>query len=115
MRYVKHYTIIIKVTFLCTDLYNEGRYGTGNMIELFYVVTDNIPAYLYDVVNVNINDTDDRTETKQTLILPWLTGCIPSQHPSDLLIVNDNSKRTKNNENICTTIQPMGNLYSDVQ
>jgi hypothetical protein len=66
--------ITVNISFGCNDLYKKSDYGTGNFIAFLYGIR--LTAHVYGNVGVNFT-CYDAEETKDFLILPWLTGWFP--------------------------------------
>jgi hypothetical protein len=70
------FPIMVKVTFGCKDLYENGRLGTGNYILLFYGIR--LVARIHGDVDVSFI-CYDAEEVKSSLVTPWLMGIFPGR------------------------------------
>jgi hypothetical protein len=63
--------ILYNISFSCDENFRASGYGTGNVISALYGLR--LAAQVYD--NVELHFTcDDAETTKESLVLPWLTG-----------------------------------------
>jgi hypothetical protein len=100
--------IFVNISFGCNDLYTKSVYGTGNFIALLYGIR--LTAHVYGNVGVNFTCYDTE-ETKNYLILPWLTGWFPPRPPSQ------NSSIPISIQEACGnySTQPISYLYREIQ
>jgi hypothetical protein len=71
--------ILIKITFGCMETFHHAGAGTGSYLSLFYATR--LAAQVYSNVAF-IFTCPDAQETKQDLILPWITGSFPPRSSS---------------------------------
>jgi hypothetical protein len=68
--------IQFRITFGCQELFENSCCGTGNFLGLFYGMR--LAAHIYHNVEVQFT-CHDAEQTRNQLILPWLTGVFPAR------------------------------------
>jgi hypothetical protein len=69
-------SIIFKINFGCQELFEKSFCGTGNFLALLYGIR--MAAHVYQDVEVHFT-CHDAEQTRNHLILPWLTGVYPAR------------------------------------
>ena len=100
--------ITANLSFSCKELYEKSELGSGNFIALFYGIR--MAAHVYGNVDLFIV-CDDANDTKNDLILPWITGYFPAR-PMDL-----NSSIPITVKEACGSYvnQPLAYMYNEIQ
>jgi hypothetical protein len=70
--------ITINITFGCKELFEKAGCGTGNFIVVMYGMR--LVTQVFPNVGLSITCTDAE-QTKEELIMPWLTGWFPPRSP----------------------------------
>jgi hypothetical protein len=100
--------ITAKLSFSCKELYEKSELGTGNFIALFYGIR--LAAHTYGNVDLFIT-CDDAKDTKEDLILPWITGWFPARP----LTLNSSIPITVQQACGSYATQPLAYMYSEIQ
>jgi hypothetical protein len=70
--------ITVNITFGCKELFEKAGCGTGNFIVVMYGMR--LVTQVFPNVGLSISCTDAE-QTKDELIMPWLTGWFPPRSP----------------------------------
>jgi hypothetical protein len=68
--------ITVNITFSCMTLFHYSGIGTGNFLVVIYGMR--LAAHVYGNIDLFIS-CDDAEETKNDLIIPWVTGWFPAR------------------------------------
>jgi hypothetical protein len=100
--------ITVNITFGCRELFEKSDMGTGNFIALLYGMR--LAALVYGNVGLHFI-CFDAIETKNDLILPWLTGWFPPRP------VSENSSIPITVQQACGNYdtQPLSYMYKEIQ
>jgi hypothetical protein len=100
--------VTVNITFGCRELYDKSEMGTGNFIALLYGMR--LAAHVYG--NVGLHFTCyDAEETKNELILPWLTGWFPPRPLSQNSSIPISVAQACGNYDT----QPLSFMYQEIQ
>jgi hypothetical protein len=100
--------ITLNLSFGCNDLFKKSGYGTGNFIAMLYGIR--LIARVYGNIGAHYT-CHDAEETKNDLIIPWLTGWFPPR-PS-----GQNSSIPISIQEACGnhSTQPLSYMYKEMQ
>jgi hypothetical protein len=100
--------ITVTITFSCKELFEKSELGTGNFIALMYGFR--LAAHVYGNVDLYIL-CHDAAETKNDLILPWITGWFPSRP------ISQKSTYPISVKEACGSYitQPLAYMYNEIQ
>ena len=100
--------ITAHLSFSCKELFEKSELGTGNFIALFYGIR--LAAHMYGNVDLHII-CDDANDTKNDLILPWITGFFPARP------LTQNSSIPITVQQACGSYitQPLSYMYNEIQ
>jgi hypothetical protein len=100
--------ITVNITFGCKELYYHSGMGTGN----FFVYIYGFRLLAHVIGNIDLYITcNDAEETKEELIIPWLTGWFPARP------ISQKSNIPLTVQDVCTNFSsfPIAYMYNEIK